>query len=203
MKRYECLRGLAERVTDELVITSLAGTKGEWEALRDTDSTLYIQTMGFPAPVGLGMALGLPRRRVLVLDTEGSQLMNLNTLAAIGWHQPANLVVIVFDNQCYEATGGQPNATARQADLAAMARAAGIARAVQVEDEEAFARAAGTAFATPGPHYLVARVEAITRPVPPSPIDGLHNKYRFVAHIERTEGREILPRLPVTFGGPR
>ena len=202
MRRYDCLQWLAERVTDELVVTALAGTKGEWEALKDADSVIYIQTMGFPAPVGLGMALGLPRRRVLVLDTEGSQLMNLNALASIGWHRPANLVVLVFDNQCYEAVGRHPNATAESADLAAMARAAGIVNSVAVDDLEGFASAAARALESPGPHYVVARVDAVTAAVPPSPIDGLHNKYRFVSHIERTEGKEILPRLPVTFGGP-
>ena len=63
---------------------------------------------------------------MFVLDGDGSLLMNLGSLATIGWTKPSRLVVIVWDNGLYGTTGGQDAATAHRADLEAAARAMGI-----------------------------------------------------------------------------
>ena len=83
--------------------------------------------MGLASSIGLGLAMARPDLRVFVLDGDGSLLMNLGSLATIGWMRPANLVLIVWDNGAYGTTGGQDTATAHGADLEAAARAMGIA----------------------------------------------------------------------------
>ena len=104
-------------------------------------------SMGLASSIGLGLAMAQPERRVVVLDGDGSLLMNLGSLATIGWVKPANLVVIVWDNGLYGTTGGQDTATAHGADLEAAARAMGIAATATVrtpsELDAAMARTRG------------------------------------------------------------
>ena len=80
-------------------------------------------------PERVRLALAQPDRRVLVLDGDGSLLMNLGCLATIAVHRPANLALIVFDNGTYETTGGQATHTARGVSLEAIARDYGAAHA--------------------------------------------------------------------------
>ena len=107
--------------------------------------------MGLASSIGLGLALARPELRVFVLDGDGSLLMNLGSLATIGWTRPPNLVLIVWDNGEYGTTGGQDTATAHGADLEAAARAMGATATATVTSADAFdaavarsARRAGT-----------------------------------------------------------
>ena len=199
MKRFDCLTALNERVTDELVVTSLSGTKAEWGVIsgEDRDANLLLGSMGNVTAVGLGLAMSLPNRRVIVLESDGSVLMDLSCLTVIGTYQPANLTVIVFDNELYSGTRiSQPTATAFRTSLEAMARGAGIEPATTVRDLEAFTRATEATVHDPGPHYIVAKVEEDPggRTLRPKlNLDHLENKYRFQRHLERLEGHQILP----------
>ena len=96
--------------------------------------------MGGAAAIGLGLALAQPERRVLVITGDGDMLMGLGSLATIAVQQPANLAIVVFDNERYGETGMQPTHTAHGVDLAAMAQAAGIALTGTVHDEAASTR---------------------------------------------------------------
>ena len=111
---------------DDLVVTTLGWVAGEWFALRHKESNLYQVNMGMCTPLCLGLALVLPHRRVIAIESDGSVLLNIGAMTTLANKRPANLTVIVFDNQCYMATGGLPTATAGPTDLAGMANAAGI-----------------------------------------------------------------------------
>jgi thiamine pyrophosphate-dependent acetolactate synthase large subunit-like protein len=199
MKRFDCLTALNALVTDELVVTTLSGTKAEWGVIsgEDREANLLLGSMGNVTAVGLGLALSLPNRNVVVLESDGSVLMDLSVLTVIGTYQPANLTVVVFDNELYSGSRiSQPTATAFRTSLEAMARGAGIETAATVRELEAFERAAQAAVGRPGPHYIVAKVEEDPggrRLRPKLNLDHLENKYRFQRHLERTETRQILP----------
>lgn len=199
MRRYDCLTALQAMVGDEIVVTTLSGTKAEWAVIsgEDRETNLLLGSMGNVSAVGLGLALSLPDRRVIVLESDGSVLMDLSCLTVIGCEQPSNLSIVVFDNELYSGTRiSQPTATAFGTSLEAMARGAGIAGAVTVRDGESFEREARAALTTPGPHYIVAKVEEDPggRALRPRlNLDHLENKYRFMRHVERSEGRHILP----------
>jgi sulfopyruvate decarboxylase subunit beta len=106
MKRDECLRVLAAHVTDEIVIAVYASAF-DWLELAPRELNYFaFGAMGLAAAHGLGFALGNPRRRVIVLDGDGSLLMNLGTLVTIAAAAPANLVHFVCRNGTYEANGG-------------------------------------------------------------------------------------------------
>jgi phosphonopyruvate decarboxylase len=194
MIRYECLEWLAPRVTDQLVVTSLSGQRIEWAHLSRHEGNLLVGMMGCALGVGVGLALALPHRRVVVLESDGSVLLSLFNLVTLGALRPANLAVFVFDNGAYSGSRiSQPTATAGAADLEAMARGAGIARAVTVRDLEGFRAAALPALGGPEPAFVVCKVEESLRhrEIPRPTVDLAENKYRFARYLERTEGRPL------------
>jgi sulfopyruvate decarboxylase subunit beta len=102
MKRIDCLKILAPLIRDELVVVTLGVTKHGWEMINPRDGNCYLSGMGGTTPFGLGLALALPHRKVVVLDSEGSFLFGLNTLATLAVQKPQNLSIFIFDNECYE-----------------------------------------------------------------------------------------------------
>jgi len=197
MKRFDCLTAAARLATDQLVVTNNGGASSEWAAVGLPDSHLQVKTLGLCSSIGLGLALALPRRVVVVFDGDGSLLMNLSSLATIASVRPRNLVHVAFDNGNYEASGGTPTATSPAlagADLAALARAAGIASVHVCDEIEDFTNRFQSALGDGGPTFIHARVEPIREKVPPVPVDEIENKYRLIRYIERTEGISILTR---------
>jgi sulfopyruvate decarboxylase subunit beta len=193
MKRIEALRALAPHVTDEdLVIVSLGGTGLEWNAVRPSDSNLFLVAMGCNTPVALGMALALKHRRIVLLETDGSLLLTLGALATVGNVAPENLRIFVFDNQGYERVKHDISATSGRTDLAGIAAACGIEGPTTERTVSEFAAASERTMGGSRLSFVVAKVEPGIADVPPRPGDGLEDKYRFVRHVERLEGRSIL-----------
>ena len=192
MTRLECLKILAPLLKDEdLVVTALGWVAGEWHSVRPKESNLYQINMGMCAPLSLGLSLMLPHRRVVALESDGSVLLYLGSLTTLANKKPKNLLVVVFDNQCYMATGGLPTATAGVTDLAAMARAAGIAHAYEARTLADFEEQARAALGREAPTYIVAKVEASGKRLSTN-MDGKESKYRFVRYIEKSEGIKII-----------
>jgi sulfopyruvate decarboxylase subunit beta len=199
MKRIDCLRRLRESVSDELMVVGISNVNYEWRRLSDRPADLFIGSLGQAAAVGIGIALALPHRRVIVLESDGSMLHDVPALTLLGLHRPPNLTMYVFDDGIYGVgTYSEPTATAAHTDLAGLARASGVVSATAVNDLEGFERQVeqrtGEGQAA-GPHMAVVRVpkdpEALDLPRPR--MDYLENKYRFIRHIEKTEGVKILP----------
>lgn len=199
MDSYECLESLAPRITDELVITNLGGVAREWFHLKEQDGNLYRPYLGFPTPLALGLALALPDRRVISLDGDGSMLFALTVLPVIAQQNPSNLIIIIFDNEVYEATGGPPTLTAGKTDLSGMAREAGVKNTWLVRDLREFEVAIDAAYKGEGASFITAKIEVSSRRIPYSAFDGVENKYRFVHHVEKTEDIQIFkkPKKPL------
>jgi sulfopyruvate decarboxylase subunit beta len=194
MIRYECFEWMAPLIKDQLIVTSLSGQRVEWGHLSQREGNLLLGSMGNALAVGLGLALALPHRKVIVLESDGSLLLslfNLPTLANLG---PQNLAVFVFDNQIYSGTRiSEPTATAGKTSLEVIARGSGIDDAVTVRDLEAFKKAATPALTENGLKFIVAKVEESSshRKIQRTNVDLLENKYRFVRYLEKTEGKPI------------
>ncbi len=196
MKRFDCLKLLEPMITDELVVIGIAGVNWEWRRLSKHEGNMTIGSLGHTLAVGTGMALSLPERRVIVLESDGSSLADLPCLTTIGTYRPDNLKVFVFDNEMYSGSRiSDPSATAFNTDLEQMARGAGIPITATVRDLESFGEQARTAFSQPGVRYVVAKIEedVSTRKLPRPRMDYLETKYRFIRYIERTEGKTIFP----------
>jgi thiamine pyrophosphate-dependent acetolactate synthase large subunit-like protein len=193
MKRRACLEALVPHINDQLVVASVSG-QWVWGQLSNHEGNLLLGSMGNALGVGLGMALGLPHRRVIVIESDGSVLLSLFNLPTVGTLKPKNLAVVVFDNEAYSGSRiSRPSATAWGADLAAIARDAGIPHAVTVRDSDAFNHEIALAVSEPGPRFIVAKIEETFehRQVERSDVDLTEAKYRFVRYIERTEGVSV------------
>ncbi len=194
MQRFECLEQLAPLVTNQLVVTSLSGQRVEWGHLSQHEGNLLLGSMGNALSVGLGLALALPKRKVIVLESDGSLLLSLFNLPTGANMSPANLTVFVFDNQAYSGTKiSEPTATAGKTDLAGMAKSAGIEHSLTVRDVEAFQREAVAAINDVGLRFIVAKVAESRghRRLERTNVDLLENKYAFVRYLERTEAKAI------------
>jgi thiamine pyrophosphate-dependent acetolactate synthase large subunit-like protein len=186
MTRLEATRLLVAALQDEPatpVVASLGHPAYDLFAAGDRAANFYTWgSMGLATSIALGLALERPDTRVIALDGDGSLLMNLGSLSTIGWTRPANLIVIVWDNEQYGTTGGQPSATAATADLEAAARAMGITQTAGVRDTPSFAAALARARTEAGPWVIVAKVEESAPTVKP-PLDAVFIKQRFMAAI--------------------
>ena len=139
MIRRDCLELMAPLMTDQLVLSSQSGQRIEWFHLSQHEGNLLVGMMGCATGVGMGLALALPHRRVIVLESDGSVLLSLFNLPTLGNLNLSNLTVFVFDNEVYSgSTMSEPTATAGKTDLEAIARASGIENAVTVHDIEGF-----------------------------------------------------------------
>jgi thiamine pyrophosphate-dependent acetolactate synthase large subunit-like protein len=201
LDRYEWLGKLAERVPDDaLVMSTYIGAVGfEWAQLTDEHPrSAMLGQMGDVIGLAVGLALALPHRKVVCLDGDGSVLMELGQLVVMGQEAPDNLVVFVVDNASYESIGSgpkgpRPTATAGTADLAGLARAAGVPYAATVNTMDELERELDGAFGhEAGCRFVNVRTEQGHAKVPPRQSDGFEDKYRFVRHVERTEGIRIL-----------
>ncbi|MCZ6623317.1 MAG: thiamine pyrophosphate-dependent enzyme [Deltaproteobacteria bacterium] len=200
MKRIDCFRALAELAGDALVVTGAGANTVEWNACRPSDGNFRVRTMGLVSSIALGMALGLPNRKVIALDGDGSLLMNLCSLPTIAKKNPSNLTHILFDNQAYESSGEVETATASGTDLVGIARSAGFKKVLWTHTLEEFKRAVAEALKGNTLTFIGARVELSRVEVPPYPIDEVENKYRFIRHVEKTEKIEILKMsIPASF----
>jgi sulfopyruvate decarboxylase subunit beta len=194
MIRHECLEALARRMTDQLVVTSQSGQRIEWSHLSKHEGNLLVGMMGCAIGVATGLALALPHRKVIALDSDGSVLLSLFNLATLGNLRPKNLVVYVFDNGVYSGSRiSYATATSGNTDLTAMARAAGILNAHTIRDVEEFNKRGIEALTINGMAFFVCKVEEslLHREIPRPNTDLAENKYTFVRYLERTEEKPI------------
>ncbi|RUX33673.1 thiamine pyrophosphate-binding protein [Mesorhizobium sp. M2A.F.Ca.ET.042.01.1.1] len=196
MKRFDCMKALAARLKDELVILSLGGSVDEWynAAPHMREASLFQQQLGCVTPQAFGLAAGLPHRRIVSLDTDGGLLFNLGILATLGNEQPKNLLVVVWDNEQYLSIGGPPTHTAfGRVDLAAIARGAGVEDAYLVRTLDEFDAHCKAGLAAGKPYIVVAKVSGTVQPdIKRKHSDGREDKYIFVRHVEATEGITIM-----------
>jgi sulfopyruvate decarboxylase subunit beta len=143
------------------VITIMGAVAAELQAIGHRPNFFYLQhAMGLASSMGLGVALTRPELPVIVLDGDGSILMNLGGLTTLARYRPRNLVHVVFDNESLLSVGGFPTATATGSDIAGMAAAAGIPRTATVRTLDEFVSAFDDAIGARELTTIVAKVEA-------------------------------------------
>jgi thiamine pyrophosphate-dependent acetolactate synthase large subunit-like protein len=143
LERRSVVSGLLAARNDAVVVGGLGASTYDIAAAGDHDRNFYLWgAMGGAVMIGLGVALAQPKLPVVVITGDGEMLMGMGSLATVGLQKPANLTIVVLDNEVYGETGGQASHTATTADLVGVARACGIsdARAIAtMADVEAFA----------------------------------------------------------------
>ena len=159
MTQAEALEVLAVHRGDRIVITTMSAV-GIWPRYSDTplDFPFIPSSMGQGPGLGLGLALAQPGRGVVVVNGDGCTLMNLGCLVTLANH-PADVYLLILDNQLYEVTGGQQTAGSGHSDFALLARGAGIKRVYTFDALEAWRAGAAEALSGPGPVVLWLKVE--------------------------------------------
>src|SRR3954454_1654660 len=165
MRRKDAIAALVAQSAGALTVTTEQAI-GAWRAAVPEpanaipDHLDIVGCMGSASTIALGIALAQPERRVMIVDGDGSLLMQLGSLVTIAGAAPTNFFHFVFENGVYETSGSQPLPAEGRFDLAAMARAAGYAFIASFEDADAFARALPELWQRRGPAFISVRTEA-------------------------------------------
>jgi len=180
MKRVEALQAIYAQLEACVVVTIMGAVAAEMQSLGHRPNFFYLQHgMGLASSLGLGLALCRPDQRVVVLDGDGSALMNLGGLTTLARYRPPNLTHVVFDNESLLSVGGFPTATSTGSDLAKIAEGAGIPRVSSVRTLETFKRAFGEALRAEALTTLVAKVDAVGPAAFVTDLGLLENRFQF------------------------
>lgn len=186
MLRIDALEAIHPQLEDCVVVTIMGAVAAELQHVGHRPSFFYLEhAMGLASSMGLGIALSRPELPVVVLDGDGSVLMNLGTYTTMARYRPGNLVHVVFDNESLLSVGGFPTATSTGTDLAAVARGAGVPRAVTVETLDDFQEAFTEALDGDELTTIIVKVEARGPKVYLTDLHMLENRFEFQRHLRK------------------
>lgn len=184
MRRLDALQAIYAELEECVVVTIMGAVAAELQSIGHRPNFFYLQhAMGLASSLGLGIALARPELPVVVLDGDGSVLMNLGGLTTLARYRPRNLVHIVFDNESLLSVGGFPTATATGSDIAAMANGAGIRRTGTVRTIDTFRSAFTEARIANDLTCIVAKVDAVGPAAFVTDLALLENRYQFQRHL--------------------
>lgn len=184
IERREAVSRLVADRGDLLVVAGLGSPVYDLYAAGDHPLNFYLWgAMGSAVMVGFGLALAQPGRPVLVLVGDGEMLMGLGSLATLAQHKPANLSIVILDNEQYAETGMQKTATGHGVDLEEIARACCAGKAGTIRDQNDLEALRGGIHARDGLKVFVLKIAAgdMARTVPMR--DGAAIKMRFRAAL--------------------
>jgi sulfopyruvate decarboxylase subunit beta len=159
MKRDECLKILARHRRDEIVVAVYMAAQELIHISPNDLNYTFTGAMGQGSSHGLGLALGRPDKRVVVLDGDGSLLMNLGSLVTIANAAPKNLVHCLCENGTYETNGAVPIPRAGQIRFAELAKAAGYPKTYEFSNLDDWDRELGKILKEEGPIFVDLKVE--------------------------------------------
>jgi phosphonopyruvate decarboxylase len=184
IRRRPFVAELLKRRGSALIVPGLGSPNWDIFAAGDAPEHLYSWGgMGLAVPTALGLALAQPGRRVLAVTGDGEMLMGLGSLAVVADQAPANLGVLVLDNETFAETGRQRGLTGGRADIAGVAKAVGFREAVTVTEQGAAEALARLLFEAPGPVLAVAKIAVTEDPWALPEKDGATIAHRFRAAL--------------------
>jgi len=179
MDRRDVVAAMIKGRGDALIVTGLGSTCYDF-GTEDHPNTFYLWGgMGAAAMLGLGLALAQPARRVVVVTGDGEMLMGFGAFATIGAKRPANLSLVVIDNEHYSETGMQPTHTRRGISLEGVAKACNFPSAGTVYTESELAKAVPEIFGGTDLMFHDIKVNTTRYPMSIRLRDGAHIKNRF------------------------
>lgn len=159
MKRDEAFRILAGHYPDGIVV-AVYQSAFDWMNVRPHPlNYLCTGAMGLASSHALGLAIGLPDEKIVVLDGDGSLLMNLGSLVTIANQAPENLVHIVCCNLIYEVNGKFPIPGAGHLSFKGIAREAGYRASFSFQELSKFESGIAQVLQTKGPVFVELHVE--------------------------------------------
>lgn len=184
---FEAQKVISQHRNNAIVVTTYT-TSREWpQVSTNPDLDLSLSgAMGKASSVGLGLALAQPTKKVIVLDGDGSLLMNLGSLVTIANVAPPNLIHFVFENGVYRTTGGQPIPNAGKFSFIGLAKEAGYVNVHEFEDSVSLENNIETILNQVGPTFVCLKTPAATERPPFSPVRTADMLPRFMKAVQRS-----------------
>ncbi|HXZ03726.1 MAG TPA: thiamine pyrophosphate-dependent enzyme [Ktedonobacteraceae bacterium] len=180
MLRLDALQAIYPELEDRIVVTIMGAVAAELYSLGHRPNFFYLEhAMGLASSMGLGIALSMPEHRVIVIDGDGSLLMNLGTLSTMARYKPGNLLHIVFDNESLLSVGGFPTATTSGTNLAGIARFSGVPCVKEADTIQSLQESVSEALKTNTLTTIVSKVEAISPNSFHIDLTLLENRFQF------------------------
>ena len=184
MLRIDALGAIHPRLEDCVVVTIMGAVAAELQSIGHRRNFFYLQhAMGLASSIGLGIALTRPELQVVVLDGDGSILMNLGSFTTLARYRPKNLLHVVFDNESLLSVGGFPTATSTGSDLAGIAASAGVPRTYAVSTLSEFKDTFEAALASDELTTIVAKVDAVGPKAFVTDLGLLENRFQFQRYL--------------------
>jgi len=185
MLRQDALEAIYPELEHRIVVTIMGAVAAELYMLGHRHNFFYLEhAMGLASSMGLGIALSMPEHQVIVLDGDGSLLMNLGTLSTMARYKPGNLLHIVFDNESLLSVGGFPTATATGTDLAGIARASGVPSVMEANTPESLKESVTRALESKTLTTIISKVEAVGPKSFHMDLPLLENRFQFKRCLE-------------------
>ncbi|MFC1992746.1 thiamine pyrophosphate-dependent enzyme [Chloroflexota bacterium] len=159
IESFEAQKVISRHRGDAIIVATMT-TNFEWPQVStnpDLDM-MFTGSMGKASSIGLGLALARPDKKVVVLDGDGSLLMNLGALVTIANMSPPNLIHFVFENTIYRTTGSQLIPHAGEVGFAGFATAAGYPKVHDFEDLESLESGMETVMNQVGPTFVRLKI---------------------------------------------
>ena len=157
--RYQVFEKIMDQITDELVVCTIGQPCQELFKIKDRPGNFYmLGSMGMASSIGLGLAMST-NKKVVVLDGDSANVMNMGGFATMGFNAPGNLVHIIVDNEANGSTGFQPSFTARNVRLDQVAKGCSIPNVTLVDQADDISPAVAKALAADEMHTLVIKAE--------------------------------------------
>lgn len=190
MLRADALQAIYPELEERIVVTIMGAVAAELYMLGHRHNFFYLEhAMGLASSMGLGIALAMPKHKVIVIDGDGSLLMNLGTLSTMARYRPGNLLHIVFDNESLLSVGGFPTATSTGTDLAGIARASGIPTVLEAHTPESLKESVVKALESDTLTTIVSKVEAVGPKTFHMDLPLLENRFQFKRSLEALQRR--------------
>jgi thiamine pyrophosphate-dependent acetolactate synthase large subunit-like protein len=180
IQRRPFMADLLSRRRGALVVAGLGSPT--WDCFAAGDQLEYLYSwggMGLAVPTALGVALAQPGRRVLCVTGDGEMMMGIGSLAVVADQAPANLAILVLDNESFGETGRQRGLTSGRADLAAVGKSFGLKQTRTITDAGAVPELADFLFKAAGPVLAVAKIALTEDPWRLPQKDGATIAFRF------------------------
>ncbi|ENN96313.1 thiamine pyrophosphate TPP-binding domain-containing protein [Methanocaldococcus villosus KIN24-T80] len=182
MKRIDVIKKIVDNVDKELIVCNIGIPSKELYSVKDRERNFYmLGSMGLASSIGLGLALNI-KEKVVVIDGDGSILMNLGSLSTIGYLKPKNLILVIIDNSSYGSTGNQKTHTAKNTNLKRVAEACGLC-AVEVDNIDNFEEVFKCALKRDETFVIIAKTIPYNEPCEDINIPPVVIKYRFMKAI--------------------
>jgi sulfopyruvate decarboxylase subunit beta len=185
MLRIDALHAVYPDLKERIVVTIMGAVAAELYSIGHRQNFFYLEhAMGLASSMGLGIALAMPQQQVIVIDGDGSLLMNLGTISTLDRYKPGNLLHLVFDNESLLSVGGFPTATSTGTDLAGIARASGVPSVYEVDTPDGLTASVRQALASHTLTTIIAKVEAIGPKTFHMDLPLLENRFQFKRALE-------------------